>query len=193
MDNIQSIRQNYINAYNFIKSCGIVEPNITQSAEVITKVNELSNEYNFPLELKMILYTMGSLQIKIHHDSGFEFISLNEMNKHKYEKFIDLGILYGGMGWYYVLSWNKTNKKMFFRLEGGSNGYDVYYNHLYYFGTSKYPAIFDSDNDEFNDKMLTFKDAIDCIINNKISDVAIHANFDKIKISTSEMLEDMGV
>jgi hypothetical protein len=43
-------------------------------------------------------------------------------------KFIDIGALYHGMGHFVTLGLIKENGKFFFKIDGGSNGYDRIYN-----------------------------------------------------------------
>ena len=49
-------------------------------------------------------------------------------NRNKNKQYIDLAIIQMGMGHYAVCSMTKDGKTFFFRKDGGSNGWDRYYN-----------------------------------------------------------------
>jgi hypothetical protein len=46
--------------------------------------------------------------------------------------FLDIGMCYAGMGYCFVLAWHREEHKFFFRMDGGSNGFDVEYNYNKY-------------------------------------------------------------
>jgi hypothetical protein len=103
-----------------------------RSSDFKVEENELDEKYinftqNFPHELK-ILYKNIGLDREITFKTGFTLMSLKNIYERKdnFEKFIDIGLIYLGMGHVIVLSMfkNENENKFFFRTDGGSNGYD---------------------------------------------------------------------
>jgi len=62
----------------------------------------------------------------------YSFMSLNEIIKRKdnYTHFYDLALKYHGLGHILLISYYPPSEKFFFRMDGGSNGWDreAYYN-----------------------------------------------------------------
>ena len=63
--------------------------------------------------------------------NNYTFISITKiLDLYKYYKndnidnIIDIGFIYEGMGWIKVIYYNTKFNKLFFRIDGGSNGYD---------------------------------------------------------------------
>jgi hypothetical protein len=101
-------------------------------------LDKLHKEFDFPKEL-----VCSYLGLKTENDelvyNDYTFLSLvninkelNRQNKYGQNKFVDIGIKYAGMGYCFVLAWHKVERKFFIRLDGGSDGYDVEYNHQKY-------------------------------------------------------------
>lgn len=97
-------------------------------------LNELVEQHNFPLEFKL-LYSKISDNHEIFYKNVIflsletikkKFISYSNYNNgnNGQTRFVDIAIMYHGMGYYYVLSWERNKKKCFIRIDGGSNGYD---------------------------------------------------------------------
>lgn len=87
------------------------------------------------------LYQYLPPNLNIVYDEVWTLKSLQEMNNSNRDlSYIDLGIMYGGMGWYYAISIDKNTKRYFVRLDGGSNGYDVEDNEKYFKNTAFRPS-----------------------------------------------------
>ena len=98
-----------------------------------TKLSFPSKEYilllraidTIPIDISN-LYKYLPPNLNIIYNNVWTLKSLQEINiSNKDLSYIDLGIMYAGMGWYYVISIDKDTKKYFVRIDGGSNGYDV--------------------------------------------------------------------
>jgi len=75
---------------------------------------------------------------------GYTFFSLDEIiNRSKnYPNFIDIGLCSHGMGYVKVIAYYPSKNKFFFRMDGGSNGWDregysQFYNRLEYIPEDK--------------------------------------------------------
>lgn len=82
------------------------------------------NKYCFDIKLKTIYNYIGNdKEISVNQ---FTFLSLDEIIKRSenYEYILDIGVIYMGMGHIEVLSMSKKDGKFFFRMDGGSNGYE---------------------------------------------------------------------
>ena len=111
--------------------CKFTNDNLVNIQDNYNYENSSINEHiadfieNFPQEL----YT---LWIIIDNDNlcilcnRFRFLNLQEVfsGKELYRHFYDVAIKYMGMGFYLVLSIDKNSKQFFFRMDGGSNGFD---------------------------------------------------------------------
>lgn len=139
------------------------------------KVNDLQKEYNFPLEISLLFChpQKSNQMIKYKY---FTFYGLNQIlanikhSKLLYEhsRFLDLGQRYHGLGHWVVLSWDKKQKKFFFRLDGGSDGWQRTSREEFYF------TKFNPEDEKYQNRMLDWKDVLDLITTDKIM------NFDHI-------------
>lgn len=92
---------------------------------------ELHTKYNLPLELIYIYKGVANEHSEISFKT-FTFYSLKKMKEisdqyiqEGQRSFVDIGMQYSGMGYCNILAWHSEHKKFFFRLDGGSNGWDV--------------------------------------------------------------------
>ena len=86
----------------------------------------------FPLGLR-ILY--GNLKTNQESNiSGLTFFKFTDIEARfeNYKNFFDIGVIYAGMGHVIVLSFVKDECKLFFRYDGGANGYEREDNYNYY-------------------------------------------------------------
>lgn len=188
IDPIDRIRKAYLEAYKKIEiiihnSTLEIIPDDPEDEEddkesgfpPTEKVNELQQEYNFPLEVRL-LFThpqKSNQMIKYKH---FTFYSLNQLLsniKHykllyDHNRLIDLGQRYHGMGHYVVLSWDKIQKKFFFRLDGGPNGWESSAREEFFF------TKFNPVDQKYQNRMLDWNLALNLITNEAIM------NFDNI-------------
>lgn len=112
-----------------------------QSAHVSPYMISIKDQYHVPDEFFKIYSKLNNedTDIKI---GNFIVYSPNEVKKHMdyYQiygitpGFIDVGMVYHGMGHYAVLSYDPHLNKFFFRMDGGSNGYERCNNEKYYYG-----------------------------------------------------------
>jgi hypothetical protein len=136
-------------------------------------IDKLTEFYGFPEELKTLLLMVQSKTDIILFDDKFYFESIEELKKnhmdninlYKQFRWIDLGVMYGGLGWFFVVSWDKQTRKFFMRLDGGSNGYDRMENHEFYWGSDSKPPKFVIN--EKDDKLYDFNQMFDHIKNNQ--------------------------
>jgi len=179
-DPVDHIRKVYMEAYKnielIINNCKLEsipddpedeekEPEFPPTA----KVNYLQREYNFPLEVNLLLChpQKSSQMIKYKY---FTFYSLNQIlsniNHHKllydHNRFLDLGHRYHGMGHYVVLSWDKFQKKFFFRLDGGSDGWQRTSREEFFF------TKFNPVDEKYQNRMLDWNTALNLITTDEI-------------------------
>lgn len=124
-------------------------------------LNDESN--NIPHFLRIMFEFLGNPDLRILYGK-FTFYTLNEIidNFNKIPNIIDIGNQYDGMGYFTALTINRLNKKLFFRREGGSNGYDQGGHHNYY---KKYCA---EDINRFESHFKTMDEVIKIISEKKI-------------------------
>jgi hypothetical protein len=124
-------------------------------------LNDDSN--NIPPFLKIMFELLGDPDLRIYC-GNFTFYSLNEIidNFNEIPNIIDIGNQYSGMGHFTALTINRLNKKLFFRREGGSNGYDQGGNYNYY---KKYCA---EDINRFEKHFKTMDQIIEIISEKKV-------------------------
>lgn len=141
----------------------------------IEKANELHETYNLPLEIKILLsYPQTSNQMIKFKE--FTFYNMNQilgninhyMVRYEHNRFLDLGHQYHGMGHYVVLAWDKQQKKFFFRLDGGANGFDQMDREQFFF------TKFNPEEDKYQNRMLDWNTALNLITTNEIM------NFDHV-------------
>ena len=87
---------------------------------------------NFSLGLRILYCNLKTDQES--NISGLTFLKLKEIENRfeNYNNFFDIGVIYAGMGHVIVLSFVPSIKKLFFRYDGGSNGYEREDNYNYY-------------------------------------------------------------
>jgi hypothetical protein len=124
-------------------------------------LNDESN--NIPHFLRIMFEFLGNPDLRILCGK-FTFYTLNEIidNFNKIPNIIDIGNQYAGMGHFTALTINRLNKKLFFRREGGSNGYDQGGNYNYY---KKYCA---EDINRFKSHFKTMDQIIKIISEKKV-------------------------
>lgn len=79
-----------------------------------------------------------------------------------YTKLIDVGIIYAGMGHVIILTWDRIKQKYFFRLDGGSNGWDRESNEKFFL------TKLNLNNEKYKDKLFDGDKVIE-IVNNGVS------------------------
>jgi len=137
--------------------------------ELICKLQQKHKEFlndetnNIPHFLKIMFEFVGDPDLRISFER-FSFYSLNEImnNAGAIPNIIDIGNQYAGMGHFVALTINKLNKKLFFRREGGSNGYEQcgYYNYYVQYCTE--------DMNRFENNFKTMDEIIKIISEKKI-------------------------
>lgn len=153
--------QNFKNiTYDEFENKHETELNISNDNMVINCVNELNNDYDFPCKLKLLFYCFESMKSVLRdcdNVSTFEFFSLEKICESKevywkceQKRFIDLVISYAGMGWFFVIAWDKISKKFFLRMDGGSNDWDRESNFGYFIRGEG----FDLSDEKFKDQMF---------------------------------------
>jgi len=145
------------------------ESNLEISSDniVISRINDFTNDYEFPFRLKLLLYCMESLTSVLQNcenESSFEFLSLEKLIEtkdiywqHNQRRFLDIAMAYAGMGWFYVVAWDRITRKFFLRMDGGSNGWDRESN----FGYFIQGEGFDLSDEKFKDKLFDFEMFVD--------------------------------
>jgi hypothetical protein len=182
MDIQYNIKQNYIKAHNVIESYkkhmkityddnNTMYDITTGHPNLMEDINLITKEYNLPLEYKLLIsyndYSDSSLVL-----NKFYFATIaktNEFMKNKNQtRFIDIGMIYRGMGHYCVLAWDKIEKKCFFREDGGANWVEKEFNQTFFFGT------FNPSDEKYKNKLFSFKDTLEIIMNSKYNGILIY-------------------
>lgn len=100
-----------------------------------TEYVEFMNKSEFPLKLKLLYLILGNENEELHYNS-FIFMDIKSIKERydNYNNLFDIGFIYRGMGHIMVLSMIKckADKQLFFRFDGGSNGYEREINYKYY-------------------------------------------------------------
>lgn len=100
-----------------------------------TEYVEFMNKCDFPLKLKLLYLILGNENEELHYNS-FIFMDIKSIKERydTYKNIFDIGFIYRGMGHIMVLSMLKCKGKnqLFFRLDGGSNGFEREINYKYY-------------------------------------------------------------
>ena len=86
----------------------------------------------FPLGLRILYCSLRTDQES--NISGLTFFKLKDIEErfNNYKKFFDIGVIYAGMGHVIVLSFVPEVSKLFFRYDGGANGYEREENYNFY-------------------------------------------------------------
>ena len=124
----------------------------------------LYSDYNIPPFLRIMFELIDNSTVRTIC-GNFNFYSLDEIidNKDQINNIVDIGYQYSGMGYFTALGINKFNKNtLFFRREGGSNGYDQSCHHAYY-------KKFSTENmDKFLEHFKTMDEIIEIISESKV-------------------------
>lgn len=100
-----------------------------------TEYVEFMNKCDFPLKLKLLYLILGNENEELHYNS-FIFMDIKSIKERydTYNNIFDIGFIYRGMGHIMVLSMLKCKGKnqLFFRFDGGSNGFEREINYKYY-------------------------------------------------------------
>ena len=99
----------------------------------------IDNNINIMDEFKMLRLPINLNDFFINHQAFNKEIYINEYTflsikkildlvksykNDNIDNIIDIGFIYEGMGWIKVIYYNTKFNKLFFRIDGGSNGYD---------------------------------------------------------------------
>lgn len=115
---------------------------------MIQKINHIDN-------IKYKSYT-EIINIRIFGYVFFDESSFNSYSKKcNYPMFQDIAQKYAGMGHIEIISRVKENGLYFIRYDGGSNGYEVEYNHQQFMSL---------DLSKYQDKLMTFPELINYIV-----------------------------
>jgi hypothetical protein len=95
-------------------------------------INDFNNKCEIKEEHKQFLHPeLLKLYEKIGYNKeylfkSYTFLTLNELIKRKgtYENLYDIALTYLGLGHILVISYHPKSERFFFRMDGGSNGYD---------------------------------------------------------------------
>lgn len=130
---------------------------------------DLNQKYQLPKELIYMYLGLETAQDDLVYE-GFSFMSLSTIQKNSTDHrkagqkdFLDVGMCYAGMGHCFVLAWHKDVQKFFFRMDGGSNGYDVEYNYNRYIRSK-------IDFSEKQDKLISWQELKDFLTDDKTGD-----------------------
>jgi len=176
IDPVDRIRKIYSEAYRNIESIinHATLQNFSDDGEEPEfmpqeKVDELEKEYGFPLEIKLLLnHPQNSNQMTKYNN--FTFYNMNQIlsnikhykTLYNHERFLDIGQRYHGMGHWVVLSWDKIQKKFFFRLDGGADGWQRSNREEFFF------TNFNPEEEKYQNRMLDWIKARDMIISDEI-------------------------
>jgi hypothetical protein len=95
------------------------------------ETNEILEKFpNMPFELKCLYKVIGNPSIE-YYFNNWTLISLNQlemcfnnMKKANNTRIVDFGLKYSGMGHCVVCAYDTLDSKIFYRRDGGSNGWD---------------------------------------------------------------------
>ena len=149
--------KSYIDKYSEYLKCPIDESsaldniyfeNTSEKINYEQKIEKIDEQYvplfnSLPLGLKIIYSSIGCYKEAVLNDFCFLSLKIINENKNNFNNFIDIAIRNAGMGHVLLLSLHKTSNKLFFRSDGGSNGFDIDY---YYNKYSNYDPINNSDS-----------------------------------------------
>ena len=120
-----------------IDHSSISQPFFMQSQEIsidhgynLEQVNNLLDKIPLPCELKIIYQIIGEVNVEYYFDN-WTLMSLNDVykqysdfKKEKQERVINVALAYLGMGHIIMISYDPDTKKIYYRRDGGSNGWD---------------------------------------------------------------------
>ena len=160
------------NSYSFFNqgSHNILEE-LNNNTKLDNKYLEFMSRNTFPLKIKFMYLCIGNENSEIQLGQ-FVLIKLNEIiEKYKnYTYFFDIGIKYYGMGHVMLLSMVKNTGELFFRTDGGSNGYDREFKFL------KFEHLNPLDSN-YSSKIVSVKTALSIITSDKLNNVFEDMNF----------------
>jgi hypothetical protein len=100
-----------------------------------TEYVEFMNKSEFPVKLKLLYLILGNENEELHYNS-FIFMDIKTIKERYdiYNNLFDIGFIYRGMGHIMVLSMIKckADNQLFFRFDGGSNGFEREINYNYF-------------------------------------------------------------
>ena len=111
----------------FLKGSPPIEPNVGFNT---AKVNAILGEVPLPPKIKKIYQIIGETNVE-HYTENWILITLDKI-KLIHDKYIakgqhranDFALIYTGMGHVAVCSYDPETDKIYYRMDGGSNGYD---------------------------------------------------------------------
>ena len=136
-DNINIINYSYENYDSTMAPFFRPAPNNDLSINNSTSI--IDNNINIIDEFKILGLPIILNDFFLNHEAFNREIYINNitifsikkiLDLYKYYKndnidnIIDIGFIYEGMGWIKVIYYNTNFNKLFFRMDGGSNGYD---------------------------------------------------------------------
>lgn len=166
--------------YNIVGNRTIQDELYTQKVNLEKQYVEFMNNHNFDTKLKLIYLVTNNKDSEIQFN-GFNFFKLTKIinDQYIYKNFIDIGVHYQGMGHVIMLSVVKNTGELFFREDGGSNGYEAEI-HWKFFQNFN-PLLKHKNN------MLPYKEVINIITSGKLNEPYYANNkwFDEKVISSS--------
>ena len=180
MSNIEYGKKNYDSTIN-----AFFRKNVTDDINDHNSLNILDNKnLNYIIKLKNLNLPKNIEDFFINHNAyeseiyinNYTFISIKKIlelyelyKKDNITNIIDIGFIYKGMGWINVIYYNTKFNKLFFREDGGSNGFDRQINYNLMKEKSKINNIKD-----INDLSYDFQEILNLINNNSINNNSIN-------------------
>ena len=104
--------------------------NQTNIKYVSDEVDSILEKYDFPEDLRKIYRGVGNKLVEYYY-KDWVLLSLSNIEervdiyrKDGQNRVIDFGVKYHGMGHCYVVAFYPEDKKIFYRRDGGANGYE---------------------------------------------------------------------
>ena len=116
------------NEYNLKEYLSVISKFTDQ--RVRKEYDDMITELNLPKELEIIYKLLGhpDARIDFYHNKYplISFVEVSRIHKYinEYDNFINNADIYIGMGHFIAVAYTKVDKKLFFRRDGGSNGYE---------------------------------------------------------------------
>lgn len=140
---------------------------LTQTNERLTSIESTMKEtQGFPQKLKMLYQIIADPSIEFYIDNWTLF-PLNKIYDRRLQmltdgqtRVIDFGLLYAGMGHVIIAAFDVKDKMIFYRHDGGSNGWDRAEN-------AKYAKDFNPETDKCLECKMTIEEWIDDVTNKK--------------------------
>lgn len=103
----------------------------------LSNVNKILNDIPLSNELKIIYQIIGNETIE-YYFNNWTLMSLNDLNiyykmkkQQNQNRVIDFALSYLGLGYILIVSYDSITNKIYYRLDGGSNGYDREFNNRF--------------------------------------------------------------